>query len=122
MNNLKAVVIRDKGHSTHVDSNSHGLNNDTVIGYINSKSNPIGWSIHTTTSEEKREFGSSAVRILSGNGNTFIAKVNIKTGTWQVIDNNAYTNGELKYDRATRYTSVHLDNEENAKHLIQEQL
>jgi hypothetical protein len=106
-------TTREGGQTTTVEKNKFDLNAHTVIGWLSNKENPaFGWSIHRLTPAEKKEFGATnTYRALSGkNGdNTSIIKIDPSTGKYAFIDNKAYEDGKIKYDRMAKYKSFVVD-------------
>lgn len=103
---MKRVNIRQCGRSTAPCGT--GTSED-VIGWMNNSHNiGGGWSVHKATEEEKKEFGRNAVRIHSDKGTT-IAKIYLTSGSFSVVDNEAYEAGELKFDKPTPYRMVLVD-------------
>lgn len=107
----KRTEVRKKGaQNTSVDKNSHGLNSSNVVGWFSNKYNAWGWSLHKLTPDEAKEFGSSMVfRSLSDSGNTSIIKFNLAKGTYAFLDNEAYEEGDIKFEKASPYTKVVVD-------------
>lgn len=120
---MKRVEVRSNG-TTFVELNSLNLDHNNVIGWVSNKYNPAyGWSIHHTTKSEKAEFGTDAVRLLSGSSihHTTIVRLNLTTGTLSFIDNALYLEGKVSFGKATAYTKVIIDQQSDLIYLGQKE-
>jgi hypothetical protein len=93
-------------------SDQYGLEPDAIIGWFSTNHNPAdGWLVYDTTDAEKAEFGEYVKRTYSARTeSTSLVRFNLETGTYAFIDNEAYTEGEIKFDRATRYRKLIIEN------------
>ncbi len=90
----------------------YGLKDENVVGWFANKYNMAGgWVILDTTEEEKREFGAFAFRTYNYHSETTcIIKINPYKGTYAFIDNKAYEEGEIRYEKMEAYNRLIMDN------------
>lgn len=111
---IKRGGVRGKGEERDFESGAarYGLEAKDLIGWFASKHNmAFGWSIFETTPEEKAEFGDDAKRTYSGRTRSMsIAKFNLVKGTYAFLDNKAYEDGVVKYQRPSPYNRIRIEN------------
>ena len=120
---MKRTIYRKSGEQSHLEPEATKLFNlrqEDVLGWFATKQNiAFGWCLINTTDAEKEEFGSDALRTYSyRTESTCIVKINPEKGTYAFIDNEAYTNGEIKFDKMTPYNRLVVDVTENHEALM----
>lgn len=108
---FKRLEIRVGSPTTVPTSNAFGLSKSTVIGWFCNKHNFGGWSIHNLSAKDKKEFGGRGVfRTLQDDKmTTSIIRFDFKKGTYAFLDNEAYENGDMKFEKMTPYSNVIID-------------
>lgn len=90
---------------------SYGLNESDIVGWFSNSHNSFGWVLFSTNESEKSEFGSDVLRSYSdGTNSTSIIKINPSSGTYAFIDNKAYEDGEIKYEKFLPYRKLVVRN------------
>lgn len=112
--NIKRGEVRGDGRSGDVPSGAlkAGLKASDLIGWFANKYNlAAGWTVYAPTAEEKAEFGANARRVYSERtGSMSVVKFNLAKGTVAFLDNKAYEDGTVKYDRGTAYDRIIIEN------------
>ena len=110
---LKRATLRDNNAKTYLEPEADllGLRQEDVVGWLANKYNmAFGWVLLNTTTVEKSEFGQDALRTYNCRTNTTsIIKVNPLTGTYAFLDNEAYLDGEIKYEKMEAYNRLVMD-------------
>ena len=90
---------------------NYGLKHDDCIAWFANKYNKaLGWIIYKASDFDKREFGKDIFRTYSEQTNTVsIIKLNIFTGTYAFIDNEAYVEGDIIFDRMSKYDRIVIE-------------
>lgn len=98
---------------------SNSIANEKMIaGWIATKANMAGgYAIYLIGKAEQKDFGKNAIRLVWKKGTT-IAKIDAKKGKLIFIDNEAYTEGEVKYQTPMAYDRLFIDDSINGKKLI----
>ena len=114
---FKRVTLSDQPNTgSHVPPNSVGVSSATAIAWFSNKYNPAGgWTLHDTTPAEKKEFGKDSLRSMSDTGKTSIIKFDLKKGTYAFVDNDAYEQGDVKFEKMVPYQKVVLKNKDSLK-------
>jgi len=114
---LKRVEVRKDGTTDVPSSNKFGLGKDTVIGWFSNKHNPaFGWSIHKLGPADKEFQGKGVFRSLQDEKmTTSIIKFDFQKGTYAFLDNKAYENGEIKFEKMSPYSKFIVDDEKLIK-------
>lgn len=111
---IKRGSVRGKGEEGDFESGAakSGLKVKDLIGWFANKHNmAVGWSIFETTPEEKGEFGDDAKRTYSIRTRSMsIAKFNLIKGTYSFLDNKAYKEGIIKYEKPSPYNRIRIEN------------
>ena len=109
----KRGLLREPSHPTTSTSGeySHAMaDKNNVVGFLGTKhNNAEGYAIYTLSSDEAKEFGKDAFRIVWSKGTT-IVKFNFRDGKVIFIDNEAYADGELKWQSPMGYDRIVVDN------------
>lgn len=108
--------VREESGSTSMDGMNVGEGASKadvkVVGWFSNKYNPaFGWALGELDSADAKEFnpsGDTIFRSYTEKG-TNIVKINAKTGKYAFIDNNAYENGVIKFERMTKYKELYID-------------
>lgn len=114
----KRVTVREDGRGSHFDNGAAklGIKKSDLVGWFANKHNAIGWTVFDTTPDEKSDFGKEALRTFSDKFNTTsIAKFDLKKGTMAFLDNKAFEEGTVKFDKATPYSRFVIDDNDKAR-------
>lgn len=110
----RAEVRSGKGATTYFDSGAskYGLSPSDLVGWFANKYNMAsGWSIFVASPEDKSEFGSDVFRTYTDKTHsTSIIKFNLKKGTYAFLDNKAYEEGDIKFEKMSPYSRLLIDN------------
>lgn len=89
----------------------YNLKAPDLIGWFANKYNlASGWHLYKATDAEKREFGRDVVRSFSDwKKTTSIIRFNLTTGTYAFVDNEAYLNGDVRFDKMTAYDRIIIE-------------
>lgn len=106
------VRTSEKAH-LEPEAAEFGLKKENVIGWFATKYNmAFGWALLRLTENEQAEFGPTAIRTYSSQTNTCnIVKINPVTGTYAFLDNEAYLEGQVKFDRMESYNRIVINDE-----------
>ena len=115
---LKNTWVRTKDYpSSTLDSEQLKMpdaNQRKVVGWFATKYNmAYGWVIQEASDLDKKEFGKDVFRIYSDKG-TSIAKFDLKKGKVYYLDNEAYEEGKIKFERPFMYDRLLIDNNKKA--------
>lgn len=111
--NLKRAFVRD--HEMTSDNTRlikpYGFRNEDIIGWFATTHNiASGWLILRSSNEDKREFGEQAFRSISAHHGTMsIIKINLRTGTYAFLDNKAYEEGQVVFQRLAAYDRLIIE-------------
>lgn len=93
-------------------TSNHVAKDEDIVGWFSNKYNKFGWLLTKLESYDQREFNpkneKGIFRSLSDNGHTAIVKINAKTGTYAFIDNDAYEDGKIVFDKMTKYSKLDI--------------
>ncbi|MGL6228577.1 MAG: hypothetical protein ACRC3J_05110 [Culicoidibacterales bacterium] len=84
--------------------------------FIAYKNKPAGIALVPADSATRKEFGTGVFRIAKGETNGmdgYVVKVDLAKGNLYFVDNNAYTEGNLKWQKAVKLQRVILRNRED---------
>jgi hypothetical protein len=111
---LKRASVRPSGEVGYFDSGAskYGLTPSDMIGWFANKSNEaVGWQIFEPTRMDKKEFGSSVKRVFAGKTQTTsIVKFDLVKGTYAFLDNAAYENGKIAFQKMSPYQRLAIEN------------
>jgi hypothetical protein len=115
---FKRFKVRKDGRPTDVKSNEFGLSQKTVIGWFSNKHNSFGWSIHRLGRDDKEFQGKNVFRTFQDEkGTTSIIKFDFNKGTYAFLDNKAFENGDIKFEKMSPYSGFVADSEDIKKGL-----
>lgn len=110
---MKRATFRENSTKTYLEpeANKLGLKDESVVGWFANKYNmAFGWKLLKLTPEEQAEFGTTALRTYScQTETTSIIKINPFTGTYAFLDNQAYLEGEVKFEKMEAYNRLIMD-------------
>lgn len=115
---LKRAWVRPTGEVGDFDSGAsrYGIVPSDMIGWFATKRNEaVGWHIFEPSSDEKKEFGANVKRVYSGKTNTTsIAKFDLSKGIYAFLDNEAYENGRISFQKMSPYKRLVIENKPKA--------
>ena len=104
-----------KNVTTDYNSPKHSLSGGSKQAmFIAYKNKPAGIALVPADDETRREFGDGTFRIAKGETNHMdghVVKIDLKTAKLYFIDNEAYLNGDVKWQRPINLTKAILRNE-----------
>ncbi len=109
---LQRVTTRpERVYPSNKAYKSYGLRPDDLVGWFANKYNrALGWHIYKASDFDKREFGNDIFRTYSEQtDSTSIIKFNLLAGTYAFIDNEAYEDGRIIFDKMTKYDRVLIE-------------
>jgi hypothetical protein len=113
---FKKVWIRTSKETTpDADSMQRKFGGD-IYGFLATKHNlAAGYIISSLSKYEKEEFGKDSFRVSSEKTfTTTIAKIDLKAGKVIFLDNEAYEEGEIKWQSPMAFDRLVIDNNEKA--------
>jgi len=88
-----------------------GLDSEDSIAWLSNKHNEAyGWTILKASDEIKKEFGQDVYRSYNEHRKTAnIVKINLEKGTFAFLNNEAYEEGIIKFEKMTPYKQILID-------------
>jgi hypothetical protein len=116
---VKKVLYRENGDITSTSSEYSNPMADpkNIAGFIATKANiSEGYAVYLLSKEEQKEFGKDALRIVWSKGTT-IVKIQAKKGKIIFLDNDAYEEGNIKWQSPMAYDRLVIDDSINGNKL-----